>query len=243
MTLKNIKITVSQKEYYETHYMDLGAESNIYQNKKNTIIKIWKDEVITEQQKENKKEKLVKMYERKLKYIPNIISTYSLGDSCIGYEMSYNKDDMAMLIAPLDKEGKIEVLKKMKAILQYFASEGVIYPDIKNDNILLNPKTGDITFCDIDNSKVDNLPVDLYPYYASRFNKRYGQEDSSLHSYMLNLYTLTELTNTWQDEVIEGISKDAYHDMFKEKGKTILKQMKKITPKYSGEYLIDYIKK
>lgn len=242
MTLKNIKITAEQKAYYEKHCMDLGIEGNIYQNSPNTIIKIWKDEVITNSQKENKKAKLVKMHERRLKYIPRIISTYSLDDLCVGYEMSYDEDDIPMLIAPLDKNDKLKVLKEMKSILQYFINEGVIYPDIKNDNILINSKTGNITFCDIDNSKINSLPIDVYPYYAARFFKKYGQEDNTLHSYMLNLYTLTELTGTWQDEVIEGIMEEKYQDMFREKGKVILKQMKKVTPKYTGEYLIDYIK-
>ena len=242
MVLKNIKITAEQKAYYESHYMDLGKESNIYQNSPNTIIKIWKDEVITDSQKENKKDKLVKMYERKLKHIPTIISTYSLDDVCIGYEMSYDADDMPMLIAPLDKSGKLKALKEMKEILQYFADEGVIYPDIKNDNVLINYRTGIATFCDIDNSKVDDLPIDLYPTYAASFSKRYGQEDSTLHSYMLNLYTLTALTDAWQDEVIMGINQGEYQDIVTEKGKVILKQMKKITPTYTGEYLIDYIK-
>lgn len=242
MGLKNIKITAEQKAYYEANCIDLGAESNIYQNSPNTIIKIWKDEVISDAQKENKKEKLIKMYERKLKHIPTIISTYSLDDVCIGYEMSYDEDDMPMLIAPLDKSGKLKVLREMKEILQYFADEGVIYPDIKNDNILINHRTGIATFCDMDNSKVDNLPIDVYPTYAELFTERYGQEDSTLHSYMLNLYTLTALNDVWQDEAIMGINQDDYQNMVTEKGKVILKQMKKITPTYTGEYLIDYIK-
>ena len=182
------------------------------------------------------------MHERKLKHMPTIISTYSLDDVCIGYEMSYDEDDIPMLIAPLDKSGKLKVLKKMKEILHYFADEGVIYPDIKDDNILINYRTGNITFCDMDNSKVDSLPRDIYPHYAANFFKRYGQEDIALHSYMLNLYTLTELTDTWQDEAIMRIGTGEYQDMFTEKGKVILKQMKKVTPQYNGEYLIDYIK-
>ena len=242
MALKNIKITAEQKAYYENHYMDLGMESHIYRNSPNTIIKLWKDEVITNSQKENKKNKLVKMYEKRLKHIPTIICTYSLYDVCVGYEMSYDEDDIPMLIAPLDRSSKLNTLKEMKSILQSFIDEGVIYPDIKNDNILINNRTGNLTFCDIDNSKIDSLPIDVYPHYAARFFKGYGQENSALHSYMLNLYTLTELTDTWQDEVIEGISQGEYQDMFIERGKVILKQMKKVTPKYTGEYLIDYIK-
>lgn len=46
----------------------------------------------------------------------------------------------------------------------------------------------------------------------------------------------------WKDEVIEGLAEDKYQEMFREKGKTILKHMKKPTPAYRGEYLIDYIK-
>ena len=59
---------------------------------------------------------------------------------------------------------------------------------------------------------------------------------------MLNLYTLTALNDIWQDEAILGINQDDYQNMVTEKGKVILKQMKKITPTYTGEYLIDYIK-
>lgn len=242
MALRNIKITAEEKLFYENHFMDLGTESTIYQNSPNTVIKIWKDEVTTNAQKENKKNKIIELHKRNLKYIPSILSTYSLGDVCIGYEMSYNEKDLPMLVAPLDKNEKIKIIKRMKDILMYFASEEVIYPDIKNDNVLINPITGNITFCDVDNSKVDGLPIDLYPHYAKLFTDGYGQEDSLLHSYMLNLYTLTELTDTWQDEVIEGLAEDKYQEMFREKGKTILKNMKKPTPSYRGEYLIDYIK-
>lgn len=242
MTLKDITITPRQKTYYEENIIDLGAESNIHKNSPTTIIKIWKDEVITKKEKNNKQKKLRKLHAKNIKYIPTILSTYSIKKQCVGYEMSFDELDIPMVLSPLTTSDKIIVLKQLKEILQYFSENGIIYPDLKNDNILINQKTSNITICDIDNSKVDNLPIELYPHYALQFVQDYQKEDKMLHSYMHNLYTLSELTDAWQDEVVENIQNGMYQDFFQPQGKKILKQMKKITPQYQGGYLIDYIK-
>lgn len=240
--LKNKSITEEEKNYYEHHYMDFGTESIIYRSGPNSVIKIWKDKIISDEKKENKKSKIVRIDRKNILYIPKILQTISLDGICIGYETSYDEWNMSMLIAPLDRKDKIKYLKKTKEILAYFYSEGIIYSDVKNDNILINQKTGNISFCDMDNTRVEELPTDLPTYYTRKFVTEYGQEDDKLHSYVHNLFTLAEISGDNPVTVTEGIGLGNYDNLVGEEGKVLLKEMNKITSTYSGKYLIDFVK-
>lgn len=80
----------------------------------------------------------------------------------IGYEMKYDENDTNLLLSTLSKKEKIYALKKIKDILKYFESKGIIYHDINQGNILINKNNGKIKFCDIDNVTMKDYPGDLY---------------------------------------------------------------------------------
>lgn len=245
--LRNVEISRKVLETYT--FVNRGAESVILRKpKQNKVLKLFSPDIDGEENQkdimENKLNKLVKLHNRQLKYLTLPINTISCEGEFIGYEMNYCHDDEELLLAPLYTEEKIEILKRIKEILEYFYQWDIIYGDIKSDNILINRINGNITFCDIDNIQIQNNPMDLYPTELTSYHKKCGSFDERVHSYMHNLLTLSELgeQNAHYRDVVKFIKQDNYYDLVDEKGKIILKEMKSITPLYSGKYLIDTIK-
>ena len=242
--LKDIKLAEEELSYYKQQYFDFGSESIIVRSHPDRIYKIWNDDIPI-QIRENKLKKIIAYYQKQIKYIPQITATLSSHGICSGYEMSFSEEDDVLLIAPIEKKERKEILQRGKEILSYFIREGIIYGDIKNDNILYNKRTKKLKFCDFDNTKYQDLPMDLQPEELSDFIKKYGSEDEKIHAYMYNLLTLQQLDSRdcCNIEVLQGIYEDNYCEIVDEKGKVLLKEMKSINQNYSGEYLIDHIVK
>lgn len=248
--LPNIELSDEELLYYKNNYCDFGSESIISKGENNQIYKIWKTAEIESTDKrlallDRKLRKVISYYKLKPKYCTLPTTTLTNRGICIGYGMENLADADILLISPLDRDERIEVLKKMPAILNCFSDQGIIYGDIKNDNILINRKTGSITFCDIDNSKIEEFSMEVYPQELENFITQYGQEDEKIHAYMHNLLTLEQLDNEVcsHHEVIEKMKRNQYDDFVVESGKTLLKQMKRITPQYQKEYIINHVKK
>lgn len=247
--LPNKELTEHELNYYRENYFDFGAESTIYRNDSNKIYKIWNQEEkeSLEQFKgrtENKYQKIKRCHAENIRHIPRIYSTLSYQGTCIGYEQSFDEDDYILLIAPLDKEDRLEKEKQMLPILNYFTDLGIVYGDIKNDNILINRKTGAITFCDIDNIRYQEFPMDIVSSVLDRFINLCGSEDKKIHSYMHNLLTLEQLHPNIcsYEEVLGAIQLGEYDDFLEEKGKKLVKELHQVTPNYSGDYIVNYIK-
>lgn len=250
MQLKNIELSDEEVAYYIDNYFDYGSESTIYKASNHQAYKIWRDDSALSKEKvrarnERKMQKIIRYHRKQIDYITQPLATLSNHGNCIGFAMDYSPDDDILLISPIERDERLEILRSLPEILDYFYNEGIIYGDIKNDNILVNRKTKSITFCDIDNSKVEDLPMDIQPEELESFIANYGQEDDKIHAYMHNLLTLEQLDDEvcMYEEVIEKISQNEYHGLVAEPGKVLLKEMKKITPQYSGEYIVNYIKK
>lgn len=196
--LRNIEI---RREVLETYiFVNRGAESIVLKEpNSNKVLKLFSPDIDGEENQknimENKFDKLIKLYNRQLKYLTLPINTVSCEGEFVGYEMNYCTDNEEFLLAPLYTEEKIEILKRIKEILEYFYRWDVIYGDLKSDNILINRKSGNITFCDIDNVQIQNNPMDLYPTELTNYYKKCGNFDKRVHSYMHNLLTLSELDN------------------------------------------------
>ncbi len=63
----------------------------------------------------------------------------------------------------------LHFLNKSKEALQYFAQNDIIYGDVNNRNLLINPITGEVKFCDIDNIRLGQFPIDILDWELERY--------------------------------------------------------------------------
>ena len=88
-----------------------------------------------------------------------------------------------MLLFPLTTEEKISYLRRIKLILNYFKRNGIIFADLKCDNILINRETGKIKFCDMDSIQIDNLKTSINEEFLLQAFKN-GLLDEKVHVYL-----------------------------------------------------------
>ena len=175
---------------------------------------------------EFKEKKIELLHELKPDFSIQPISTISLNDVIIGYEMTTDFGLESYKPYQLSPEELKYFLTKTKDILEYFSSLGIIYGDLEPRNILFDRQTGDIRFCDM-----DKLPFNLQFYEAHR------PVDSSAHPFMHNIMTLraTGLDLYWANRF--DIRKN-----FKRPAVKIIQSMSK--PKeFKEEYIVQYMKK
>lgn len=175
------------------------------------------------------------------------LSTYSYQGKFVGYRGRwFSYPDMQYEI--LDREDKIYYLKKIKEKLEQFHELGIVYGDIKDNNILLCYSLRDIILLDIDNMQVGSYSIDLLGKFAQNFISHYGNVDEKLDSYMMNLLTLEQLfeSSGWYDEVLACLEVGFLPEEFREghrlyKSKRLAREMSFVTSSYSGEYFIDQL--
>lgn len=185
---------------------------------------------------ENKEKKIELLHELKPNFSIQPISTISLNDIIIGYEMTTDYGLESFKPYQLSPEELKYFLTKTKDILEYFSSLGIIYGDVEPRNILFDRNTGDIKFCDMDNISINGIPMDTIPfnlqvYEASR------QLDSSVHPYMHNIMTLRALglDSYWASRF------DIRRHFKRPAVKTVFSMNK---PKeFNNEYIVQYMKK
>lgn len=228
---------------------DYGGESIICKgNRKNTAYKIFVYPTSDEptEMLDNKLEKIKRQYNTPLEYSVSPLRTITLFSELIGYEMTYDEDDIPLLDAFLTKEQLLESLKKTRNILDYYHSKDIIYGDIKDDNILINKKTGEIKFCDMDNIHMQDLPIDVMSQELADFFEEHQKADVIADHYMHNILTLYKLSYQKNDneQIAKMIRQGTITELptDEEKAKCIIKQMKNLST-YRGGYLIDYVYK
>ena len=113
--------------------------------------------------------KIKKLHEMDLEHIVKPVSTLSMNGRLIGYEMTYDQFDISLEKLVLPRKELIEVLKKSKDILLSFRKKDITYGDVTENNILYNPKTRKVKFCDIDNMRIGNLPIDIRGFSLNKF--------------------------------------------------------------------------
>lgn len=249
-TLGNINLTLQELKDYQKNYFDYGSECIIVRgHEENKIFKLLTTDPESEESSklevfENKYQKILRLFQKQIKFLTLPTNTLSYNNYFIGYEMDYSLDDMNLIYAPLEDARKISILKDIRDILLYFNDQGIIYGDIKNDNILINAKNSALKFCDSDNIMYQGLPMDVVTDVVQRFQNEYGKLDEKLHSYMHNLLTLEEIDAGICDYpyILEKIKSGGYNDIVTPRGKIILKEMTHVTSNYSGSYLIDTLK-
>lgn len=252
-SVENISnINLSLDEYFsiiENHQFAKGGESIICRpTTQDTLYKFFikpnTGQIID--MPDNKVKKIKALYELKPQYMVQPLKIISTGSWIVGYEMSYNPDSISLSKAGLSRKEKIETLIQAKTALQYFASIGITYGDIKSNNILIDRNTGQITFCDIDNTKVGENPIDLVVEFLGHFSSKYGRIDSVADAYMHNILTLQQLgfpnNNPTYKDVVRTLEAGIYPKGFYQEARQIFESM--TNPKnFNGEYVIQYVKK
>lgn len=195
---------------------------------------------------DNKLRKIAALYRLRLAHSVRPLSTISMDGEVVGYEMTYNPNYIPIAEATLPRKQMIKVLKETSAALEYFSSKDITYGDVKNDNVLIDIHTGQIEFCDMDNIRLGDNPIDLMNSSLSSYVKARGAIDATADAYMHNLFALKELGfpsgYTTYEGIIMALEKGEYPTKFKEKARPIFESM--TTPQeFNGEYAIEYIKR
>ncbi len=259
--LPDIKITEEELEAIrlDRNNDDYGSEGLIIKgDNKRRVRKIFYDNFgmifVTQEEVEkvsqNKLKKLQKLYQ--IKSFDNdvkIQNTISCNNRLVGYDMVSQKINYPYKTAPIPKEEKIKFLKQVKKKLEYFHSMGIVYGDVKADNILIDKRNKSISFCDLDNIQIDENPIDMYNKHIYNFQDENRLLDKNTDYYMFNLLLLNELLYEHYDYeyMIRRLKKDVemkqFHNIFNEKGMENIKKLVNVKKKYNGRYLIDNLKK
>lgn len=222
----------------KSFYSNGGEAAVCCTNNPHTLYKIFIKGHLTKvvPMSENKLRKLEKIHELQLKGCVRPLKTISCEGQVIGYEMTYDPDDIRFQPSLKMRSETVACLEETRDILQYFASQDITYCDVASRNILRNRKTGEVKFCDIDNIRLGEYPVDLIPTVLRDYSDICGI-DQNTDAYMHNLLTL----NTFGLDLYYSDSKDIRKE-FKRKATPIFESMKE-PEKFTGEYIIQYVKK
>ena len=244
--IPNINITQREYENFQKNFCQRGGEGIICHKDDTSLYKLFIDpKGNASPMPENKQVKILSLYQKKLLYSVKPLSTISYQGEIVGYQMTYNPHDCPLEnIALLDRKTLIKILKKSKNILEYFASKDITYGDVTADNILVNIKTGEITFCDIDNMRVGTHKIDTIGSVLARYYEKNGIIDAKADAYMHNLLTIKKLSCPYQyeSEIIKDLRREIYPKKFKQHAQQVFQSMTK-PEKFNGEYVIKYVKR
>lgn len=247
--MPNISLTEQDVHNLIDHNrFNYGGEAIICRNENpNTLYKIfvYPSTDTPKEMSKNKEIKVSLLHQLKLPNSTIPLSTISMDGRLVGYEMANAIGYHPLYIPYLTREATIEALKQSKKTLEYFASKDITYGDIKNDNLLINPTTGDIIFCDMDNVRIGTRPIDLTSYELEWFGLCYGRIDEKADAFMHNLLTLEMLNyrNITRFQYLLDLLRSGEEPLgYEEVAKKTLQSM--LNPKnFDGEYIIQYVKK
>ena len=236
--MPNKKLRALQVNWLITNrLLSSGAEAVICKTKNpHTIYKIFSKSSKPIPMCDNKAEKIKKLYQMSLNYATHPIRTLSCDGELIGYEMTYDSKDQRFSPYYLKKEQIIYYLEETKKILEYFSSKDITFGDVADRNILINQKNGKVTFCDMDNIRLGQYPIDLIALDLRDYEDKRGI-DASVDPYMHSLFTLHALgLDEYYDDSI------FITDIFEDTVEPIIQTLRE-PENYLGEYIINYIKK
>lgn len=235
--MPNIKLTEEDFKRILTRYkIDSGGEATVCEgNSYGTVYKLFSEHGNPKAMGDNKEKKVIELYKKQVDYSANPVSTISVGDMIVGYEMitDYDMKDYDWYQLPVEQ--LLFILRKSKDVLNYFLSKDIIYCDVALRNILFNPNTGEIMFCDMDNTQIGDLKIDLMPFGLDEYDELRGIDEQAV-AYAHNIMTL----NSYGIDYWCSRDREIGH-LFKRPAKKIIKSM--ANPKsFNGEYVIDYKK-
>lgn len=237
-TIPNIELNTDQiNELITAYRITKGGEATICEGiKSGTIAKIFTSHGLIIPMGDNKEKKVIELYNKQLEYSTIPVRTISYKGQLVGYEMTtnpfYNTYKKFSLTIPEQKQ----LLLKSKEVLEYFQSKGIIYGDVELRNILFNKETGEVIFCDMDNTQVDDLPMDVRPskldgYYAAK-----SIIDDGVHPFMHNYLTLRLF------DLDPCFSRFTLNKYFHKPASKIIHSMQQPAD-FIPDYIIKYIKK
>lgn len=247
-SMPNINITRQQYDQMLSYNRIVGGGEGIIFTtpNPNSVYKIFRDyeTSLPVPMSDNKYKKIKELYQRQLEYSVHPISTISMGGELVGYEMTKDEYDISLGKIRLSRRKLIECLQKTSEILKYFASEGIVYGDVKANNILVNMKTRKIKFCDMDNIQLGEYPIDLINDYVDSIIDSPADITPAVDAYMHNLMTLQMLNSPGitYDEIIYKLTDQKYHKKYKKEAHRALSTMASSEP-FTGEYIAPYIKR
>ena len=193
----------------------------------------------------NKRKKLETLYEMpNLMYMSKPISIVETEDIFTGYKMTYDEQDISLATAILTPQETYLHLKKLKFILEYLKTRGIVHGDVQSKNILVNPVLKTTKVCDIDNSKIGPFQIDVMEEEMLYYTDTRGKVDSTADMYMYNLLTLQQLSyrDATYAEILNLIEKGIYPQNFRKEANQVLESM--LNPRtYDGKTIIEYAKR
>lgn len=242
--MRNLELTEQQLENIRLGFKQSGSAASIYNATDHSLYKIFKNH-ISEEVLDNKKKKIEMLNELQVPFFRNPIRTLSLNEKFIGYEIEYNKEDRMWWEFSLKTEDKIRLLQELKEKLCFLSKKGIIYGDLKDDNLLINSKTGNISFCDIDNVQIGNRKMDHILCELDYAYKHYDFYPEEVHIYMHNLFTANEFFGSFDNynHLLHYLKcKKIIDSPFNDQGNKVIKQLS-LGIKTNPIYLIDNLKK
>lgn len=241
--LDNIQLSKREVLRLREKKINYGGESIIVRpDIPNTIFKLYRQSV-SDKERENKHQKLELIDSKDIKFITKPQGVLTCEDRIVGHAYDYDRDDISFLLAPLSLEEKILSLRRIKMILNYFKRNGIIFADLKSDNILINPQTGKIKFCDMDSVQIDGLKTSIHEEYLLPLFKD-GMLDERVHVYLHNLMVIDELLTNTSDsyiDALEEIDLEKVKRVFDRDCQKIIEYIVKRKSNYYDLYLIDGI--
>lgn len=246
--LPNIKLSDSELLLLiEDNKFDYGGEAIVCRNNNpHTLYKIFThpDTDVASQLSENKLRKIEWLYQHGLEDTVLPIATLSNRGILIGYEMTFDEDDEALINSILTEEEKLHYLHKSSDILRYYHDLGIVYGDIKDDNVLINQRTKKAKFCDVDNMQIGNYPIDIMGHGLHEYFDEVGIIDEKADAFMHNLLFLEQLkyNGLSHKAILTRLKTNPYLVEFPEEAQRVISSLN--NPKnFSGEYAISYVKR
>lgn len=245
--LPNIKLTDQDLDLLiEDNLFNYGGEAIICKNDNpHSVYKIFvlPGSAIPDHMSDNKLKKVAYYYQNDIKGMIKPLSTLEHNGTLIGYETTYDEDEISLLDCCLYPNEIIPYLHQSKELLDYFASQDITYGDVTCDNLLVNRRTNKVKFCDIDNTRVGIYPIDVMSYGLTEYYEETGTMDENADTYMHNLMTLERLyfRNMTYNKIVRELRNGNIPDVLEGKAKLITNSMQYPTS-FTGESLIPYIK-
>ena len=101
---------------------------------------------------------------------------------------------------------------------------------------MFNRGTGEVKFCDIDGSQVDELEMDIYPFRLLEYLET-RRIDKGVHPYMHNIMTLRAF-----ELDLYCSSKSDVKKVFERHANSIIKSMRD-PREFNDEHIVTYMKK
>lgn len=245
--LPNVEISDQQLDLIiDDGLFDYGGEAIVCRNNNpNTLYKIFVKPLsnVPDTMVDNKFKKITWIYQHPLEHTVMPTATITNNGNLIGYEMTYDREDEALLNAILTPDETIACLQETAKILKYYASKDITFGDVKNDNILIN-NNNQIKFCDIDNMRIGDMQVDIMSYALTDYFQVNKAIDAKADAYMHNLLVLEQLkyNNLPYKSILSKLKSRPNMSEFSKEMKKIFSSLAK-PEQFNGDYAIQYIKK